>query len=200
MVDTGHIWSDLIIEQVMMRSIKYRGGLTRFTESTRHQLVHTAHQYAVIHEAMTGTTKSTLENSEQHIELGTTRRNRDVSDLKTIQDCNLYVKHVRTKNGVSKIVFDGYIDKPSTKDRVHNRRIMNKGGCAEVHCKISTKVNIKQNVFLSSGDNKSRFIDMLPDYLTRAGNLVIKCEDADTDIVRCAVDVAKTGRRVNVAA
>ena len=68
-IDTGWVfWSDLIIEQVMMRSIKSRGGLTRgrgFTESTRHQWVHTA----VIHEAMTSTTKSTLGNSEQHVEL-----------------------------------------------------------------------------------------------------------------------------------
>ena len=73
----GGLWSDLIIEQVMMRSIKSRGGLTRgrgYTESTRHQWVHIAHQCAVIHEAMTATTKSTLENSEQHVELGTTRK------------------------------------------------------------------------------------------------------------------------------
>ena len=45
---------------------------------------YTAHQCAVIHEAMTATTKCTLENSEQHVELGTIRRNCDVSDLKTI--------------------------------------------------------------------------------------------------------------------
>ena len=38
-------------------------------------------------------------------------------------------------------------------------------------------------------------------YLGRAGNLVIKCEEeADIEIVRCVVDVAKTGRRVNVVA
>ena len=82
------LWSDLIIEQVMMRSVKSRGGLTRgrgFTDNTRHQWVHTAHQCAVIHEAMTATTNSTLGNSEQLVELGTSRRNRDVSDLSTIQ-------------------------------------------------------------------------------------------------------------------
>ena len=101
--------------------------------------------------------------------------------------CTLYVEHVRTKHGVSKIVFDGYSDKPSTKDHEHSRR-----SCAEIHCKVSTKVNIKQDVFLSSSGNKSRFIDILSVYLKRAGNLVIKCEeDADTEIVGCAVDVAK---------
>ena len=39
------LWSDLIIEQVMVRSIKSRSGLTKgrgFTDSTRHQWVHTA--------------------------------------------------------------------------------------------------------------------------------------------------------------
>ena len=83
------LWSDLMIEQVMMRSIKSRGGLTRgrgFTESTRHQWVHTAHQCAGIHDAMTSTTKLNLDSSEQHIELGTTRRNRDTLDLSKVQD------------------------------------------------------------------------------------------------------------------
>ena len=71
------LWSDLIIEQVIMRSIMSRTGLTRgrdFTESTRNQWIHTA----VIHEAMISVTKSTLGNSEQHVELGASRKNRDV--------------------------------------------------------------------------------------------------------------------------
>ena len=37
------LWSDLVIEQVMMRSLKSRGGLTRgkgMTDSVRHQWVH----------------------------------------------------------------------------------------------------------------------------------------------------------------
>ena len=45
------LWFDLVIEQVMMRSIKSRGGLTRgrgFNESIRHQWVHTTHYCAVI--------------------------------------------------------------------------------------------------------------------------------------------------------
>ena len=48
------LWSDVIIKQVMMRSVKSRGGLT------------------------------TLENNEQHVELGVSRQNRDVSDLSKI--------------------------------------------------------------------------------------------------------------------
>ena len=47
--------SDLIIEQVMMRSLKTSGGLTRgrgIEESTRNQWVMTAHKFAAIHENM----------------------------------------------------------------------------------------------------------------------------------------------------
>ena len=50
------LWSDLVIEQVMMRSIKGRGSLTRgrdFSESTRLQWVLTAHECGAINEAMT---------------------------------------------------------------------------------------------------------------------------------------------------
>ena len=82
------LWSDLIVEQVMMRSVKSRRGLTRgrdFTESTRHQWVHVAHQCAAIHEAMTSLTRSTLVNSKQHVEVDVSRKNRDVSDLSKIQ-------------------------------------------------------------------------------------------------------------------
>ena len=39
------------------------------------------HQCVVIPEAMTSVRKSTLANSEQHVELGVSRKNRDVSDL-----------------------------------------------------------------------------------------------------------------------
>ena len=50
------LWSDLVIEQVMMKSLKSRGGLTRgkgMTDSVRHQWVHTMHRCASVHNAMT---------------------------------------------------------------------------------------------------------------------------------------------------
>ena len=82
------LWSGLIIVKVMIRSIKSRRGLTRgrgFTESTRHQWVHTVHPCFVIHEAMRSITKSTLANSEQYVELDVSLRNCDVSDLSKTQ-------------------------------------------------------------------------------------------------------------------
>ncbi|KAG1693168.1 Prolyl 4-hydroxylase subunit alpha-2 [Nymphon striatum] len=87
--------------------------------------------------------------------------------------CDLYVNHIKSKYGIGTIVFDGYMDGPSTKDHEHARRSINKRRCADVQCDLSTK----------------------------SGNKVIKCdEDADTEIVRCALYVAETGRKVNVVA
>ena len=83
------LWSDLIIEQVMMRLIKSRRSLTTgrgFTDSSCHQWVHTTHECAVIHEAMTNVTQLTTSSSEQHIELGTSRKSRDYADLTTVQE------------------------------------------------------------------------------------------------------------------
>ena len=50
------LWTDLTIEQVMMRSIKSRGGLTRgrgVTESVRTLWINSTHRVSGIHEAMT---------------------------------------------------------------------------------------------------------------------------------------------------
>ena len=81
------LWSDLVIEQVMMRSVKGRGGLTRrrgFSESTRLQWVLTAHECAVIHETMTSITSLHLISSKQHTEMGKERRKTDQTDEKKV--------------------------------------------------------------------------------------------------------------------
>ena len=51
--------SNLTIEQVLMCSLKSRGGLShgrRMTESVRHQWIYTMHHQAAIHDAMEGLT------------------------------------------------------------------------------------------------------------------------------------------------
>ena len=61
------LWSDLVIEHVMKRSVKGRGGLTSgrgFSESTRLQWVLRAHECAAIHEAKTSITSLHLISSE----------------------------------------------------------------------------------------------------------------------------------------
>ena len=83
------LWTDLVIEQVMMRSIKSRGGLTRgrgITESVRLQWILSMHKCAGIHEAMTTMTDMKTKASEQHIELGRSRCERDFQDLLKIQE------------------------------------------------------------------------------------------------------------------
>ena len=70
------LWTDLIIEQVIMRSIKSRGGLTRgrgVAETVRLQWIYSMHKCAGVHDAMTTTTNLKHRTSEQHIELGTSR-------------------------------------------------------------------------------------------------------------------------------
>ena len=81
--------TDLCIEQILMRSTKARGGLTRgrgMTESVRHQWVYAMHHCAAVHEAMTSLTNRRHVSSAQHVELGKARCKRDLMDLQKIID------------------------------------------------------------------------------------------------------------------
>ena len=83
------LWTDLTIEQVIMLSIKSRGGLTRgrgVTETVRLQWIYSMHKCAGIHDAMTTITNLKHKTSEQHIELGISRSKRDFEDLSNIQE------------------------------------------------------------------------------------------------------------------
>jgi hypothetical protein len=78
------LWTDLTIEQVLMRSIKNRGGMTRgrgMTEQTRILWIYSMHQCASVHEAMATTTGAIHKTSEQHTEIGAARSTRDYNDL-----------------------------------------------------------------------------------------------------------------------
>ena len=78
------LWTDLVIEQVMMRALKSRGGLSRgrgVTESVRLLWVNSMHRCAGIHNAMCSLTGEDRKSSEQHVELGSSRISRDNEDL-----------------------------------------------------------------------------------------------------------------------
>ena len=82
------LWSDLIIEQVMMRSLKSRGGLSGgrgTTESVRLTWVHSMHRCASVHNAMATLTGNHHKTSEQHIELGENRVKQDINDMQKIK-------------------------------------------------------------------------------------------------------------------
>lgn len=81
------LWTDLVIEQTMMRSIKSRGGLTRgsgMTDSVRLLWVSTLHECSSIRQAMSTVTGAVQRSSEQHVDLGAARIHRDSSDLDLI--------------------------------------------------------------------------------------------------------------------
>ena len=99
------LWSDLVIEQTMMRSIKSNGGLTRgrgFNEDARHLWVKSIRYTSSIHEAMTTLSNVKVTSSEQHVDFGKKRRTKDFSDCEkfyswfecrnpfTIQESDLY--------------------------------------------------------------------------------------------------------------
>lgn len=82
--------TDLAIEQVMMRAVKSRGGLTHgrgMTDSVRLSWVSTMHDCASVHSAITSLTN--LEHSStdnQHSELGESRIKRNGTDLCKVID------------------------------------------------------------------------------------------------------------------
>ena len=56
------------------------------TESVRHQWVFTNHACTATHDAMTKITNLPLLSSEQHVEMGKTRKERNYKDLLTLHD------------------------------------------------------------------------------------------------------------------
>jgi hypothetical protein len=89
------LWSDLVIEQTLMRSIKSSGGLTRgqgFKENVRHLWVSSIIYTAAVHEAMSSLSGVKASSSEQHAEMGFKRRLRDY------QDCEKFFRWFESRN------------------------------------------------------------------------------------------------------
>jgi len=83
------LWSDLTIEQVMMRSIKSRGGLTRgkgFTGSVSVLWIYSMHACASYHNELSSLTGVQHTTSDQHKELGKSRLTRDFNDLQQLMN------------------------------------------------------------------------------------------------------------------
>eukprot|EP00111_Clytia_hemisphaerica_P013776 TCONS_00040538-protein len=77
------LWSDLVIEQTLMRSIKSRGGLTRgrgMEENVRQLWVSSMSYCAAVHDAMTSLTGVKAQSSDQHQEMGFSRIKTDFKD------------------------------------------------------------------------------------------------------------------------
>ena len=83
------LWTDVVIEQVLMRSLKSRGGLTRsrgMTESVRQQWVYSMYACAAIRDAMPSLTGSITLPVISIVEFGEARRQHDLRDMNTFLD------------------------------------------------------------------------------------------------------------------
>ena len=81
------IWTDLCIEQTLMRFIKSRGGLTRgggMSENTRNTWVGSSNHSAKVHSAIAELTGTETSSSGEHVELGTSRRKIDFTDSQKV--------------------------------------------------------------------------------------------------------------------
>ena len=93
--------------------------------------------------------------------------------------------------GQATVVFDGYIEGPSTKDCVHQRRSGVSG--PSVNFDGDMVLKLKKDVFLSNTANKRRLINLLGEKLQLSGcNIIHTPGDADLMIVQMAVQSAKS--------
>ena len=77
------LWSGLVIEQTLMRSLKSKGGLTRgrgFSGDVRKLWVWSINHSASVHEAMTNLSGIKVTTSDQHVEIGRKRMLIDTKD------------------------------------------------------------------------------------------------------------------------
>ena len=83
------LWSDLVIEQTLMRSIKCTGGLTRgrgFGENVRNLWVMSINHSAAVHEAMIKLSDVNVGSRDQNIDMGTKRRECNYTDCQKFYD------------------------------------------------------------------------------------------------------------------
>ena len=74
----GGLWTDLMIEQCVIRSIKSRGSVTRcreMTDTVRLTWIHSTHACADVHNSTMELTNVQHKTSEQHTELGKNKFN-----------------------------------------------------------------------------------------------------------------------------
>ena len=114
--------------------------------------------------------------------------------------CDTYVDHVMRNFGSGAIiVFDGYPDKPTTKDQAHLRRSKGMVG-ATINFTEDMIFNAKKELFLANNTNKTRFIQLLSRQLQVAGCMTYHAEeDADVLIASVAIKSSKTVPTIVIA-
>ena len=130
------------------------------------------------------------ETFKQVLDGGTlTHKVRWEKDVTFPELCKQYVNFVRSKFGQCAVVFDGNAATPSIKYHKYCCRSVKNRGAVEFIFNEETKVKANQEAFLSNEKNKVRFIKMLSEFLIADRQTVRNCkEDADIEIVKCAID------------
>ena len=111
----------------------------------------------------------------------------------------LYLQQVTQRYGQATVVFDGYEEGPSRKNRAHRRRsgVSN----SAVNFDGDMVLKLKKDVFLHNSANKQRLIKLLGEKLQLSGcNIIHAPGDADLMIVQMAVQSAKSITTVLVGA
>ena len=99
-----------------------------------------------------------------------------------------FVKYMGSQCLKTTVVFDGYGS--STKDHDHLRR--KKNACCDIQIRPDIKSIIQREKFLDNKSNKTQLIRLLAETFSINGIRVQECpDDADTSIVRAALDEAR---------
>ena len=110
-----------------------------------------------------------------------------------------YANNLGSKYGDCTLVFDGYNSAPSIKENEYIRRI--KTSCPYVKIVANGLAHEDQHIFFSNPNNISQFINLLLTYLIGRGlDAHQSTSDADTNIVKVALEIASSGNLVTVIA
>lgn len=105
--------------------------------------------------------------------------------------CQNYTRYVASHYDKPTVIFDGYVDGPSTKDPTQHRRT-GSHVAPTVQFSGSMLLTGKKEDFLSNKENKQRFINLLSQHLERHGCQVNHAKaDADLLIVQTAIAAAE---------
>ena len=90
------------------------------------------------------------------------------------------------------IVFDGYPQKPRTKEHAHKSRLQSTDIGPDAQVTAITKLAIKKDLFLSNTRNKQNTINLFSEILVKKGfKTAHEPDDADTLTARAALSYSK---------
>lgn len=104
--------------------------------------------------------------------------------------CQNYTRYVVSYHGQPAVIFDGYVDGPSTKDPIQRRRT-GSHGAPTVQFSGFVILTGKKEDFLSNKENKQRFINLISDHLESHGCQVEHAK-ADTNLLIVQTAIAAT--------